>query len=76
MAPPSHTEDKKKRAVQELTAAYLNEEAVKRAGIFDSKRIQDFLTGIERDSNRASLTRKDAILNHLLSLQILHNHFI
>ncbi len=76
MAPPSHTEEKKKKAVQKLIDTYMNEQEIRKVGVFDVKRLQNFLNGIKEDTDQTSLTRKDAILNHLLGLHILHGQFL
>ncbi|MEZ4896348.1 MAG: asparagine synthase (glutamine-hydrolyzing) [Saprospiraceae bacterium] len=76
MAPPAHTSDSKKKAVNELINRFLNEDRIKTAGIFDPGRIKAFLNDYREDQDSVSLVRKDALLNHLLGLQILHEQFI
>ncbi|MCB0279151.1 MAG: asparagine synthase (glutamine-hydrolyzing), partial [Calditrichaeota bacterium] len=44
MAPPSHTEDRKRGAVQDLIDDFMSEDTVKEVGIFDSKRVSKFLS--------------------------------
>ncbi len=76
MAPPGHTEEKKVRALQALIDEYMNEDAIIETGLFDLKRLQTFLDEYRRDKDPVSLTRKDALLNHLLGLHILQHLFI
>ncbi len=76
MAPPGHTEIKKQQAVDRLIQDQLNPNEVERTGIFDKKRIQTFVDEYKRDTDSVSLTRKDALLNHLLCLQILHQQYM
>ncbi len=76
MAPPGHTEEKKRTAIRQLIDAYLSGEQIEEAGVFDPDRIQAFVEDYWQDDNPVSLVRKDAILNHLLGLQILHRQFI
>lgn len=76
MAPPAHTEARKRRAVQALIDEYLAPDCIRAANIFDEKRIQRFLSDYHSDTDNVSLVRKDALLNHLLCLQILHEHFL
>ncbi len=76
MAPPGHTEQKKAQALEDLLNEYANPSAVKDAGIFDEKKIIKFIDDYKNDVDRVSLTRKDALINHILGLQILHRHFI
>lgn len=76
MAPPAHTEPDKQKAVQALINTWLSPDRVHGAGIFDPERIQTFLQDYQTDRDPVSLTRKDALLNHILGLQILHDQFI
>jgi asparagine synthase (glutamine-hydrolysing) len=76
MAPPAHTEEAKKRCLENLIETYLCEESLERAALFDPNRIAEFLSNYRRDKEVVSLTRKDIIVNQLLCLQILHNQFI
>ncbi len=76
MAPPGHTEKKKQVALQSLIDHYLAPGKVEEAGIFDPKQIEKFLFEYDRDTDTVSLTRKDALINHLLGLQIMHDQFV
>ncbi len=76
MAPPAHTNETKKNAVKKLVNTFLSPESIRKAGVFDEFRFQYFWEEYQRDSNPASLNRKDALLNHMLSIQILHRLFI
>jgi asparagine synthase (glutamine-hydrolysing) len=76
MAPPAYTDEKKLAGIEALIGEYLSPRAVNEAGLFDPRRIEGFLDGLRRDTDPVSQTRKDAILNHLLCLQILHHRFI
>ncbi|MEN7547115.1 asparagine synthase (glutamine-hydrolyzing) [Rapidithrix thailandica] len=76
MAPPGHTENKKKAALDLLLDSYLNEDKVKEIGIFDPKRLSSFIRTYKADTDPVSLVRKDALINHLLGLHILHDLFV
>ncbi|MEQ9424839.1 MAG: asparagine synthase (glutamine-hydrolyzing) [Cyclobacteriaceae bacterium] len=76
MAPPGHTGDKKKNALNDLIERYMNPDAIKEVGLFDEQRLGQFMTEYQNDTNPVSLVRKDALINHLLGLHILHHHFI
>ncbi len=76
MAPPSHTEETKRKAVQQLVDEYMSESRINEVGLFDAGRLQTFLQEYREDPDQTSKTRKDALLNHLLGLHILHHHFI
>lgn len=76
MAPPAHTESRKREAVRLLIDTYLSPHRIRQANLFDEKRVQEFLVEYENDTDKVSLVRKDALLNHLLCLQILSEHFL
>lgn len=76
MAPPAHTDENKKKMLRELTDDYLSEDSVSQCGILDSRRVSDFLSGYESDTDPVSLVRKDALLNHILTLHIIHQHLV
>ncbi|MCB0520685.1 MAG: asparagine synthase (glutamine-hydrolyzing) [Lewinellaceae bacterium] len=76
MAPPAHTSDSKRQAIQELKNRFLNEDAIKKAGLFDPARLKAFLKGYQEDKDPVSLVRKDALINHLLVLHILNEQFV
>lgn len=76
MAPPGHTEENKQNALQELMDEYLSRDAIEAAGVFDPDRLDRFVQEYKDDTDIVSLTRKDALMNHILGLQILHRQFI
>jgi asparagine synthase (glutamine-hydrolysing) len=76
MAPPGHTSQTKRAAVQALLGEYVSPERVRSAGIFDPGRLRSFLDGWAADTDPVSLTRKDALLNHVIGLQLLHHQFV
>ncbi len=76
MAPPSHTKSNKKSALQKLLDNYMNEDKIKEVGIFDVKRLTKFFDDYNQDKDSVSLVRKDALINHILGLHILHDHFL
>ena len=75
MAPPAHTDEKKKTRVRELIHSFLNRDAVARCGILSPDAVDNFIKEYEADKDPVSLVRKDALLNHLLGLHILHAKF-
>jgi asparagine synthase (glutamine-hydrolysing) len=75
MAPPAHTDERKQAKVNELIHAYLNRDAVSRCGILSPDKVDQFLADYRADRDPTSLVRKDALLNHLLGLHILHEKF-
>lgn len=76
MAPPAHTDAKKKQRLDELLNRFLNVETVVSAGLFDPGRVKGFLDAYARETDPTSLVRKDAVLNHLLCLHILHEQYV
>ncbi len=75
MAPPAHTDPAKREAVEALIGDYLNPAAVAGAGICSPERVGEFLADYRADTDATSLVRKDTLLNHLLTLHILHSQF-
>ncbi len=75
MAPPAHTDASKRAKVEELIKGYLGEDSVRKAGICSPQRVTDFLNAYRSDEDPVSLVRKDTLLNHLLTLHILHDSF-
>ncbi|MGA0846812.1 MAG: asparagine synthetase B, partial [Luteolibacter sp.] len=75
MAPPAHTDASKRKQVDELIAEFLNPSTINDAGICSAARVQSFLEGYRKDTHPTSLVRKDTLLNHLLTLHILHKQF-
>lgn len=77
MAPPAHTDPKKQRAMQGLAATYLSKQAIEEAGLLDHQGVQQILQRHADASTPASeQVQLDAIINHLLSVQMLHEHFV
>lgn len=76
MAPPGHTENNKRKAIEELIHSYMNEDKIREVGLFDVNRLNTFLDEYRKDTDSVSLVRKDALLNHLLGLHILHDLFL
>ncbi len=75
MAPPAHTDEKKKAKVNELIHSFLNRDAVSKCGILSPDKVDGFIKDYREDQDPTSLVRKDALLNHLLGLHILHDQF-
>lgn len=76
MAPPAHTDEKKMAKVEELISEFLNENTVEEAGVCSPERVTKFLKDYRRDKDPTSLVRKDTLLNHLITLHILHKQFV
>ncbi len=76
MAPPGHTDEKKVQALASLTDRFLSTQALKQTGIYDQQKVAQFMADYKKDTDSISLIRKDALLNHILGLQILHGLFV
>ncbi|PHR65846.1 MAG: asparagine synthase (glutamine-hydrolyzing) [Idiomarina sp.] len=77
MAPPAHTDPKKWQAVLKLAEQFLSEDAVKEAGLLDFNEVQR--TFARHESDEVPIDEKvqlDAVINHMLGVQILHHHFV
>ena len=77
MAPPAHTDPKKWAAVQTLARQFLSPDAIAAAGLLDADGVSRLFKLHEApDTSLATQTQLDAIINHLLGVQIMHRHFI
>ena len=77
MAPPAHTDPKKWAAMKALADKYLNDEAIAAAGLLDVKGVKQLFALHEAtDTPVATQVKLDAVINHLLGVQILHHHFV
>jgi asparagine synthase (glutamine-hydrolysing) len=76
MAPPGHTDNNKRHALDKLISEFMNEDMIRDVGLFDPKRLLNFVEAYRADSDPVSLVRKDALVNHILGLHILWKHFV
>jgi asparagine synthase (glutamine-hydrolysing) len=77
MAPPAHTDPKKWAAMRALAGEYLSTQAVEQAGWLDAAGVQALFELHEApDTGTETQVQLDAVINHLLGVQILHRHFI
>ncbi|MFQ5645167.1 MAG: asparagine synthetase B family protein, partial [Thiogranum sp.] len=77
MAPPAHTDPKKWRAMQALASRYLNPDSLAEAGLLDADGVAALLKLHEAPTTSAATqTQLDAVINHLIGVQVLHKHFI
>jgi len=75
MAPPAHTCEAKLDKIDSLIQEFLNKDAIEGVGLFSPQAVDQFIQGYRQDTDPVSLTRKDTLLNHMLSLQIIHKLF-
>jgi len=77
MAPPAHTDPKKWAALKTLADQYLSEQAIAEAGLLDQAGVKALFKLHESPDTPASTqVQLDAVINHLLGVQILHEQFI
>ena len=77
MAPPAHTDPEKWAALRALADVYLSDEAIDEAGILDKNGVKALFELHEAEDTTASTQVKlDAVINHMLGVQVLHKHFV
>jgi asparagine synthase (glutamine-hydrolysing) len=77
MAPPAHTDPKKWLAMKTLADRYLNPDAIAAAGLLDADGVSALFALHESPAtSTATQTQLDAMINHLIGVQVLHRHFI
>ncbi len=77
MAPPAHTDPNKWAAMQNLARRYLARDVIEETGLLDADGVEAlFRLHDATDTSVATQTQLDAVINHLLGVQILHQQFI
>jgi len=77
MAPPSHTDPRKRAAVEKIIHERLSPERIDAAGLFSPDRVDGFLQLWRRsEGDDETAWRRDIVLNHVLGLQILHQELV
>ena len=77
MAPPAYTDDTKWQQMLGLAETYLSKDAIEKSGLLSYKGTRAIFDKHEsKDISAAEQVQYDAIINHMLGIQILHKHFI
>lgn len=77
MAPPAHTDEKKWSQMKLLADKFLNKEAVEASAILDYAGVQALFDYHESDRvSAAEQVQLDAVINHMLGVQMMHQHFV
>lgn len=77
MAPPAHTDERKWEAMQGLAGKYLSKDAVEDAGLLSFEGISRlFELHDSSDTTAGTKNTIDALLNHMIGVQILHRRFV
>ncbi len=72
MAPPSHTDPKKRGAIAALVERYLNPDAIEALGHFDPAKVRELLEQRATTTDAVTAVQNDALLNQLLGIHIVH----
>ena len=77
MAPPAHTEPEKWEQMKQLANDYLSDEAIEAAGLLSVAGVRAlFARHDDPATTDADRVQMDAMINHLLGVQMLHRMFI
>jgi asparagine synthase (glutamine-hydrolysing) len=77
MAPPAHTDEHKRRALQQLADRHLSEDRMRDTGLLDIEGVRSvFALHDAPDTTPATRVQLDAVINHLIGIQILHQQFV
>tara|TARA_R110000824_G_scaffold279180_1_gene467393 strand:+ start:31054 stop:33063 length:2010 start_codon:yes stop_codon:yes gene_type:complete len=77
MAPPAHADAGNLQPLKKLTDKYLSRERIEATGLLSYEGVSEFLARHEKpETPIAEKVQMDAIINHLLGVQVLHEHFI
>ena len=77
MAPPAHTDPEKWKAVEKLAEQFLSKDAVESAGLLDyDEVVRTFERHQDENVPNEERVQLDAVINHMLGVQVLHHHFV
>ena len=77
MAPPSHADKDNLSSMQEIVDEFLSTERIREYGILDETEVNNLLNKFfSSELDASEKVQLDAIINHLLSVQILYKIFI
>lgn len=77
MAPPAHTEPEKWEQMKGLAADYLSDASIEEAGLLDKEGVKELFERHEDpQTSDADRVQMDALINHLLGVQMLHRLFV
>jgi asparagine synthase (glutamine-hydrolysing) len=77
MAPPAHADAEKRSAMQALADRYLNPAAIAEAGLLDPAGVKALFARHDHpETSAAQRVQLDAVINHLICVQIMHKLFV
>jgi asparagine synthase (glutamine-hydrolysing) len=77
MAPPAHTDETKWRQMKSLSDRLLCDSAIRESGLLSSNGVKELFQKYDDPATEdAQRVQMDAVINHLLCVQIMHDKFI
>ncbi len=77
MAPPAHTDNTKWRQMSQLAEKHLNKERIEATGMLSYDGVSNlFKRYDDKNTSTAEKVQMDAVINHLLGVQTLHQQFV
>lgn len=76
MAPPAHTDPVKRQAIQEMIDHWMTPQRVSDLGIFDAKKLNQFIDDAWQETDGTIARRNDIVMNHALQLHLLHGQYV
>jgi len=77
MAPPAHTDPQKWQAVKQLAEQYLSKESLADSGLLSVTGVDEiFRVHDAAETSTATQNKLDAIINHMIGVQVLHEQFV
>ncbi len=77
MAPPAHTDETEWKQMRELAEKHLSRERIEATGILSYDGVEALFKRHDNpETSAAEQVQMDAVINHLIGVQTLHQHFI
>jgi asparagine synthase (glutamine-hydrolysing) len=76
MAPPGNTNATKAKALRNLIDRFMSPDRIRQVGLCDPARLSGFIDTYFQQEDPVLMKRSDALMNHLLGLHILYDHFL
>jgi asparagine synthase (glutamine-hydrolysing) len=77
MAPPAHTDETKWKQMRELSEKHLSKERIEATGMLSYEGVCAlFDRHDDPNTSAAEQVQMDAVINHLIGVQVLHQHFV
>lgn len=77
MAPPAHTDERKWQEMKRNSDKHLSKAAIESSGLLSYQGVCDLFDKHERpETTVAEKVQMDAVINHLMGVQVLHEHFV